>query len=801
MKTAEAQLQAALVAVQARPEDAVLLSSTLQQAVSLGQKPAFQWLAEVAYGRHDEVPHVQLQLGLGYQFFGDTATAEVYLRRAIAFDAGAEAQFALAQNFIKQWKPAEAEPLLSALEGKHEPSWKAAWQVLMATYEQAGLPDEARRCRARLGPVPPPVPATYRASGRPSKAGPNRAVQRLAASLCGLLVLGFLLLVVAFGSLPSSHAPQLWVANGLGVPYTVTIGEHRREIAAWSARSFPLSPGLHRFQVEGEGVRIPGQRFELPGQPGIYVLNPDQIAVIEKNTTLYSEEFTEDSEGEEPELSYQIGELLTSYQGVQYPFKPLPDEIQLPLGKSEAKRTSLTVLEGGELSGYISFLSEHEIDAMPFFRRWASVQPGQEEVLEMVGDSTPSAYFVKLAQPRLADRPVRLLWHRYYQVHRAYAEPHYDLQGQYQAWLKDAPEDTALLYLLAEVTPQPEESRDLFLRAAKGEPPVAEAYEALARRHLTRAEYAQALEYANRAAQIDPDLWGMQQEAYAGLGRWEEILERAHVIAKENENDLEAVGDLMAYQLIMGKKVEAAGVRKSYELAVREELEAEDLWDDTQAYLDAVEAYFTLDEAGYAESAAKIDHPGWQFDAAIINHDVAQALELLPESSYDSFYYHLLVYAVAVRSGNQAVAARAWQAALEERGEPRPGEDELYDALVASQAPVEEELLELDILPEDKRFILVALAAKHPAQSERLLALGRRFKTWHSFPHLLLERLLDPESEFHPAPPAPAKPVQENLPPEQPPAEPLEPREPQPEPEPTGYEEVAVLFTLNRTFV
>lgn len=803
MNTAEAQLQGALAAVQGHPEDAGRLISALELARTTRQLPAFQWLAEVAYGRHDSHPQIQFQLGVSHEFFGDVATAEVYYRRAVAFQAGPAAQLALARNLIYQEKAAQAEPFLLACEGHLEADWPSLWQALAAVYDRAGLPTEAARCRSRhprQGPPPVPshVPASFpqhaaTRSPREKRIKPDRAVRVLGVVLALLLIGAGILFALALQSVSSRSPAKLWVANGLGVPYTVTIDGESRKISAWSARSFAVPPGVHTLNVEGEGVHIPEQRFELPEQPGCYVLNPDQIAIIEKNSTLYSQKVYDEGEVE-PELSYQIGELLTSYQGIHYPFKPLPDEVRLPLGKLEDTRTSLTVLEGGSLSAYIDFLADHEIDAMPFFRRWVSVQPGELDVLEMVGGNTPSAYFVKMAQPHLAARPVRALWHRYYQVHRAASEPHYDLQSQYQRWLEESPDDAVLQYLLAEVTPEPETSRKLLLQAAQGSPPVAQAFEALARRHLVRGEYEDALAFAEKGVAIKPDYFGMQHEAYAGLGNWRPILQRAKVAAKENPKDLETVGDLMAFQLLAGQDVAAARVRKEYELAVREELEAESLWLDTLAYLDALEAYFKGDEADFARAAAKIDRPSWQFDAAVTRNQAATALELLPSTNHDPFSYYLLVYALAERTGDRDIAAKAWEMALAERGEPRPGEDVLYDLLVAPQVPSEEELLALDLLPEEKRFVVLALAARHVEDRADLQALGRRFNTWRSFPYLLVERLLDPKAVFTPAQVEAAGEKIEDALEEAPPIEPLEPeepREPQPEPEPAGFEEVA----------
>src|SRR5205823_12317242 len=106
---------------------------------------------------------------------------------------------------------------------------------------------------------------------------------------------------------------------------------------------------------------------------------------------------------------------------------------------------------------------------------------------------------------RLADRPLRIEWHRRYQNLVQVEQPTYDLVGEYRALSTKSPDDALMTYLLARIIDERDEATALFRKAADAPKPCAYASYALSYDAMNTGDFEQALVRARAARKIDAE--------------------------------------------------------------------------------------------------------------------------------------------------------------------------------------------------------------------------------------------------------------------------------------------------------
>jgi hypothetical protein len=94
----------------------------------------------------------------------------------------------------------------------------------------------------------------------------------------------------------------------------------------------------------------------------------------------------------------------------------------------------------------------------------------------------------------------------------------------------------------------------------------------------------------------------------------------------------------------------------------------------------------------------------------------------------------------AVGDADQAAEYRGYAANIYSEGTPR--EQRAAAMLVSATPPTAAELDALELLPEEKRVLCVALGQKFPAERARCFSLAQKLNFMRSFPHHLLKQAM-----------------------------------------------------------
>src|SRR5205823_1395355 len=148
-------------------------------------------------------------------------------------------------------------------------------------------------------------------------------------------------------------------------------------------------------------------------------INPDRLALVEREETVYSDMVVQPDHP--PEV--RTGQLLHTFPDSDYEFQEFPPEIQ-----SKSKRVTKTrvglVPAAGPQERLLHALGALPPDQVPgYLKRVVQVEPDDAFALQFLARLLPPAEAIDFLRPRLADRPVRVEWHRVYQSLVELADP------------------------------------------------------------------------------------------------------------------------------------------------------------------------------------------------------------------------------------------------------------------------------------------------------------------------------------------------------------------------------------------
>src|SRR5205823_2822914 len=171
-------------------------------------------------------------------------------------------------------------------------------------------------------------------------------------------------------------------------------------------------------------VNIETSFFGRPFNRPVFVINPDQLAFLERDETTYSS--TPVNDDKPPEV--RSGELLQRFNDVDYEFEEFPPEIKAKEG-SKIRKTRVGLISTGDTQNRLATalaLLPHEA-LVAYAKRFLQLNPDDSIALGFVGTQLTPNDMVEFTRPRLADRPIRIEWHRVYQSVMEVAQPNADL--------------------------------------------------------------------------------------------------------------------------------------------------------------------------------------------------------------------------------------------------------------------------------------------------------------------------------------------------------------------------------------
>ncbi|MHC5055052.1 MAG: zinc ribbon domain-containing protein [Planctomycetota bacterium] len=339
----------------AKLRDGADLPAAVQEAVgalvAFEDEEAFLTLARRVRDRIGGDAEALATLGAGYACFGRAAEAEAAYRASLAVEDDPRVRETLAGNLITQGRPDEAAPLLTHVIAEKRREQVGDLYVLAAGYQAKGMHREAlalldgvaaafpgeeseadfrrlrkmsRRHEATGKPVRSPFVASAR-RGRPKGALSPKAWAALgsAAAVAALTIY----LAVAWWA---GRSRDVWLVNGIARAYDVSVSGEVHTIPPMSPLKIALAEGDIRVKVLDEKLGLPEEtcRIRTPflSRPFIdrtYVINPDRVAIVLKETAIYSAAPRSGS-GSQRVL---VGRVLHEFKDIDYEFEPFPGSL------------------------------------------------------------------------------------------------------------------------------------------------------------------------------------------------------------------------------------------------------------------------------------------------------------------------------------------------------------------------------------------------------------------------------------------------------------------------------------------
>jgi len=519
---------AILEKLKANPDDRETIQSALGLATVYQDEIRFDKLADALAGHRTDDWEIQFQLGGAYEYFSRWSDAEDAYRRALNLQPDDDnIRERLAVALLKQFRPEEAaKHVQHAFESKDpNKAWLIYW--LVDGFMAKGSHDEALRImdvrdelfpklardkayqtqrrnaeKNKLSgkPVRSTVLAESAKAGFREGSGLGFKWPKYVAAAIFLALIG-LYLGVAFYR--GENRP-VYLVNGWTKPYTVTVNGEQHQLMPGAAKKITVSEGdvTVDWPDGGEGaktVQVETSFFGRPFNRPVFVINPDQLALIERDETIYSD--TPVDNEKPPEV--RAPRLLQQFSDVNYEFEPFPAEI-----KTKSKRITKTrvgIVVTGEtqdrLVRAMALLSRDE--TIGYTKRLLQLNPNDELALTFLSSIVPQDQMIEHVRPRLADRPVRVEWHRIYQSLMEVTSPEKDLRADYRRLVEETNRDPKAVYLLGRVEDGAEGDK-LYKEAATAKPPSPHACAGLGFRHLTRGEFDEAVQWMTKARELAP---------------------------------------------------------------------------------------------------------------------------------------------------------------------------------------------------------------------------------------------------------------------------------------------------------
>jgi hypothetical protein len=545
---------------------------------------------------------------------------------------------------------------------------------------------------------------------------------------------------------------EVVLVSGLDQPTTVTVNGERYPLGAHGTRTLTLPEG--EITVEDAAGRTQTVTFSRPffdhlGDDKVGIINVDRAALVLKSDVPYYKEGTTPSAAyEEPAYTIYANEVSYFLAKPDFLFREPDTQVSMPSGTTRVVRTRLENLRVEDLGYTLGLMLDK--NGYPAIRdhlsHLARVRTDEELLGTAVNllkpEDLPSFFRI-----RLADRPVLVEWHRYYQQAMDVRFPEHDLVKEYRGYLQAEPADGALMYLLGRQTPDEAEASDLWRQAAGATPPCAYAFGAMAYDAMSDGRFTDALEFNTAATQAglsNRTRKAAVRQALWALGRADELFALYEEERKAAPLDLAiAIEEINADYVFRRDPAAAQKVRESCLASYEAARAPDEHLAITGAYLKAAEAYSAGDMAGYAAAVARIDSPILKFNAACSRRDLAAATEAIKGIERPTSQSWFLLSLVAAGAHDATAEAASFQKGIEAMQGETTKHRHLATLMNAPQ-PDARAICAVRIGYEEKRVLLAVMGVRDPTNRATYFELARKLNFDPDFPCKLLTPVLAP---------------------------------------------------------
>jgi len=723
-------LTEAATAYERDPRSAEAAGGALGVLLQLGERDLFLELAGRVRAQFANDADMLAELAGAYASVLAGEEALDCYRRSIAVDDRPEVRAALAAELLEQGRAGEAGAEIDRLEERF-PDFDAS--------PLAGMREACEARSAKDAPVEPLAEPAPRARSR----GLLPVLVVPALLLAALVVYGYRTITAPISG--------VYVVNGLDEPYDVLVNGRTVSLPAAFRQSLTLPFGEVRIEpapgglpIEPAVIEVDQPLFTRAFDDTTLVVNPDRSALFVVETARYSV-----AGDREPGYEPLFGEPFYVFHGLDYTFSEAPAQISLSSRSQVVTRTALQHVREfppvDRLNVVGNFLGLDR--AVDYARALFPWRPEEPAVLALLVRQLDPGEQAALFEPKLAERPLLVECHRFYQEARQALGENAALIEEYRALLAQEPEDRNLAYLLGRVVSEvdPDEAQRLFGQAVRPPQPSPYGYLGLSFDEYAEGRFDAALAHVRSAMELDGEVpWAADREAQLmrATGEFEPLIERMGALIDSGEADY----GTFAYQMILlARHGEEERARELVERALSEGEAAgwtrEDL-SSARIGLELDLAASLFDHEAYLDAARRGGTPTNRYNAALVEGELERAAALLVEELGPTPEDHLLLFALAAAARRDELARGQLEDALALLDAGTTPQRRLAAWLRGAEEPRVRDVLALGT-GESSAVALAALAGAIPERRAELREAALRYCYDNAYLQMLLARSFD----------------------------------------------------------
>ena len=555
-----------------------------------------------------------------------------------------------------------------------------------------------------------------------------------------------------------SQHRTLTAVNGFSVPIQVQLDDGAAiTLEAQGRQELTVAEGPHHAVVKFGDELLRDNEFNIESsffgrvfKRPEYILNAAGGAVVVRHDVTYSDKLN--ANRKPPTLKFHVGDTFLELSDIDFRFQEFPKVIDVKEGVPERK-SRVDLLRVDPLSALDiamrteTFAPEVIVDYLESHLRCTPTEqafyaPYVSWAVNTHGVARPKAFFAK----RLDQRPVNIEWHRTHQELAKLDHSEVELAAQYQKWLDQEPNNSALLYLRGRLEQHPDKAVAFYDQAIAADKTNPFPVRAKGWRTETQGDLAGARRWYEQAHQLAPqDHQTVVQFIAIQFGlRDYPAVEKATATAIETDPfDIEIRDYQFATFMAQGREDKATQSMASLEEAI------------TQQNIDVlVLQIYKISFAYFKRDYRQIEEIAGQMPTATGKKYLFQAQ--LEQGNYTDAFVDPPAGLGLGNADVQFLAALAWR----EKGEVAKSRDSLKAALDQLKAGSLEDQAAAELLAEPgkvtaararelmldsvpKAILLAAIAPDVPAiERKAILDLAEKLNYRPQFPHQFLQRTI-----------------------------------------------------------
>ena len=730
-----------LEALQADPDNRETVMKAIRFSMAYQDEPLFTNTVEALAAAKTDDAEIQTLLGHGYSYFSRWPEAGQAFEAALRVEDTEDARESLAWALLKQGRPDDARPWLQHILDNKKRDAAGTVYYLVKAYQAQGRHDDALEVMdERDAAFPDWVGIKEYREQRKTSAKYRGTGKKVASALLADGKAGYrdggraanwprwVAAAVVVGALAVYLGSAVWIGqnrkvyfvNGTNKPYSVTVQGNRHMLPTRTVVpirvaegdievAFDDKPGLE--PVRGQ---IDTSFWGRPFAGHTFVVNPDQSAIIVEEESVYSK--NNPRMGNAPTVHFGAG--FYAMPGVDYEFEEFPPTLQVK-GSGDVTKSRVALINTLAPETRLIMAQELTPDRqLALCRKLLLLDPGETMFLYWLSALLPPEEAITFVEPRLADRPILVEWHRVYQTLMERAHPETDLRPKYRQLVAETNSHAEALYLLGRSDPDLAESEKLYRQAAAAKPASGFACQGLGYRAMSEGKFPEAVEWLEKALTLPVDRTVARMyyhDALLAKGDDDSLLSALQQDANVPGRRFSSQTQMLRVHAIRGDKPRAA---QTIADIVRECPPQEQT--RVRQSIEALVSCSQNDVAGYLKASK--NNP--TFESAFLSGRPAQAAELAKDGPSPAGLHQGLLWLEADRAGRKEAAATHFAALLDELKKANREERVFGEMLAGRQPATAAERIPLD--PSAKRVLLAVLARKQPARAAELLTLAKK---------------------------------------------------------------------------